>query len=100
MVHPTQNSPASLLLRATTTSSKKLSAAELVKRDGPWPECVWMTGTECADHIRSFVEKDAHVFQLMDETDNTGNAVSTFDLNRIIIYVDNNDAVQQTPARG
>ena len=67
MVHPTQNSPASLLLRATTTSSKKLSAAELAKRDGPWPECVWMTGTECTDHIRSFVEKDAHVFQLMDD---------------------------------
>ncbi|KAL7570618.1 hypothetical protein ACA910_014894 [Epithemia clementina (nom. ined.)] len=68
---------------------------------GPWPECSWMTGSECAQHIRSLVERDVKILELLvDELNDQSNEVSSFESKRVIVYVDKHGAVVQPPARG
>jgi len=76
---------------ASNSSSKKNS-------QGPWPECLWMTGVECAKFIRAQVPKDVEVkFMHKHAVDEM---ITRFDPNRVIIVVNDFDAVQEAPARG
>mmetsp|Transcript_17959 Transcript_17959/g.48816 ORF Transcript_17959/g.48816 Transcript_17959/m.48816 type:complete len:214 (+) Transcript_17959:78-719(+) len=66
---------------------------------GPWNECLWMKGSECAKYIQSQVPSYIDIeFQNQDEY-----AVSTeggFHPNRVIIWVDEHDQVVEIPVRG
>eukprot|EP00522_Entomoneis_paludosa_P007707 CAMPEP_0172441004 /NCGR_PEP_ID=MMETSP1065-20121228/1592_1 /TAXON_ID=265537 /ORGANISM="Amphiprora paludosa, Strain CCMP125" /LENGTH=112 /DNA_ID=CAMNT_0013190141 /DNA_START=201 /DNA_END=539 /DNA_ORIENTATION=- len=65
---------------------------------GPWPECLWMTGVECAKFIKTQVPKDVEIeFMHKHAVDQM---ISAFDVNRVIIVVNDFDAVQEAPARG
>lgn len=65
---------------------------------GPWPECLWMTGVECAKFIRTQVPKDVEIeFMHKHAVDEM---ITSFDPNRVIIVVNDFDAVQEAPARG
>lgn len=68
-----------------------------VKRDaqGPWPKCVGMTGEDCRDMI-SQMAPSLNIYIIPD-----GSAVTMdYRLDRVRIFIDDDDVVVSVPDRG
>jgi hypothetical protein len=62
---------------------------------GPWPKCVGMSGEDCAEYIQSNAENVYAEIHYHDDI-----VSRDFDTERVRIYVDDNDIVDEIPSRG
>ena len=64
---------------------------------GPWHECLWMSGQQCSHFIESQVPSYIKIeFMHKDEV----NSVKDFHPNRVVIWLDANEQVIEVPTRG
>ena len=67
------------------------------KHEGPWPECVSMTGSECSRLIQTYAEDVRGNVQILNV-----NTMVTMDFrtDRVRIFVDDDGIVARIPRRG
>jgi hypothetical protein len=67
------------------------------KRQGPWPECIGKSGSDCVSLIESFApDVQGHIFVVPAD----GIMTMDFRMDRVRVFVDENGIVQKSPSRG
>ena len=67
-------------------------------RNGPWPECLDLSGEECAHYIQTYspnVRGNVIIINPSEDDDPKG-----FDPQRVIVHVNSYDVVTEIPHRG
>jgi len=68
----------------------------MAKRQGPWPDCLGVTSDNCKDLIRSTSSGDFEIVVVLQGSE----VSSTFEQNRVQIFVDESGIVKAIPKRG
>ena len=86
----------------TVAKSKTKTNKKHKNTEGPWPECLWMSGEECANFIQTQVSsKSAIKIDFVHQKHHDEEkAFSRSDPNRIVIVLNEHDNVWEVPARG
>jgi hypothetical protein len=65
------------------------------RKQGPWPKCVGMTGSDCSTYIESNAD-NLHI-TIVEPNDEV---ISDFDQDRVLIFIDDDGIVSAIPSRG